>query len=192
MQICVNENNIITGKATIGGFLNGIEISDEQGRKIDNVFGKYKYINGEIVVNEDYADEYLLQVKNEKIAELSTICHVTILNGVDCEYNGLHYDCTPEDTTMLGTLMTAINLGKVAVPYHAKDEACRAYNAAEFTAVYKTCTYWIAYHTTYFNELKHTVLEDLDDVDSVKKVTYGQPLSETRTQSLQANLALLM
>ena len=40
----------------------------------------------------------------------------------------------------------------------------------------QAATQFITYHTTYFNLLKHTIL-DMTDIEEVKKVEYGTELS---------------
>lgn len=59
MQILVNENNIITAYATVGGFDGGIEIDDSI---LPDTFipefknGKFKYENSNVVYNREYTE----------------------------------------------------------------------------------------------------------------------------------------
>lgn len=59
MQILVNENNLITSYATIGGFDGGIEIDEST---IPDTFipefknGKFKYEDGNVVYNREYTE----------------------------------------------------------------------------------------------------------------------------------------
>lgn len=60
MQISVNENNLITSYAIIGGFENGIEIEDSmvpQGFVINFKPKYYLYNKGQIEVNKNYGEE---------------------------------------------------------------------------------------------------------------------------------------
>ena len=60
MQISVNENNLITSYAIIGGFENGIEIEDSmvpQGFVINFKPKYYLYNKGKIEVNKNYGEE---------------------------------------------------------------------------------------------------------------------------------------
>ncbi len=55
MQLQVNEKHEITGYATVGGFVNGIEIGAlPENFAEDFRPGKYLYENGQIVENPDY------------------------------------------------------------------------------------------------------------------------------------------
>lgn len=73
MQIKVNEDNIITSFAFIGGIDGGIEIDDSiLPDGFVNIFGKnrYKYIDGEVVFNnniEEEETEYTLNQQDDLV-----------------------------------------------------------------------------------------------------------------------------
>lgn len=80
MQILVNENNVITSYATVGGFDGGIEVDDSIiPANFTTMFRRnmYLYLDGEIVYNENFVDtrntvdlENNNQLLTEKVAQL--------------------------------------------------------------------------------------------------------------------------
>lgn len=127
--------------------------------------------NLEAAATEDI-DE-LAQCKSRKITEMCSICQTTITSGID--YNNEHYRLNTTDQINLTSLGALAQQGK-SVPYHADGQVCRIYSSEEMLGLVQAATQFIIYHTTYFNLLKHIIL-DLTDVDEVKNVEYGMELS---------------
>lgn len=93
MQILVNENNLIISYAVVGGFVDGIEISDSI---LPDTFvaefkpHKFKYEDGVVSYNRDFSDseeatqlksvneslEEKIKVLEQKVAELEEIVNV--------------------------------------------------------------------------------------------------------------------
>ena len=115
----------------------------------------------------------LAQCKSRKITEMCSICQTTITSGID--YNNEHYRLNTTDQINLTSLGALAQQGK-SVPYHADGQVCRIYSSEEMLGLVQAATQFIIYHTTYFNLLKHIIL-DLTDVDEVKNVEYGMELS---------------
>lgn len=124
----------------------------------------------------------LESVAKRKIIEMSAICQTTITNGID--YNDEHYRLNTTDQINLTSLYSLAQLGQ-SVPYHADGQVCRIYTPEEMIGLAQAGTQWIIYHTTYFNLLKHQILE-MSTVEEVEAVTYGMELKPEYQSILNA------
>lgn len=118
-------------------------------------------------------DSTLEQEKTKKIAEMMACCQNIISTGID--YNEEHYRLNTTDQINLTSLGALAQQGK-SVPYHADGQICRIYSSEEMLGLVQAATQFIIYNTTYFNLLKHTIL-DMTDIEEVKQVEYGTELS---------------
>lgn len=123
-------------------------------------------------------DDLLSQTKQRKINEISLISQSTIINGV--EFNGKHYRLNTTDQINISALNMMAQMGN-KVPYHADGEVCRIFEPEEMIELAKASTSWIVYHTTYFNLLKHQIL-DYTTIEEVESVYYGTPLKKEYQQ----------
>lgn len=123
-------------------------------------------------------DDLLSQTKQRKINEISLISQSTIINGV--EFNGKRYRLNTTDQINISALNMMAQMGN-KVPYHADGEVCRIFEPEEMIELAKTSTSWIVYHTTYFNLLKHQILE-YTTIEEVEAIYYGFPLKEEYQQ----------
>lgn len=127
-------------------------------------------------IQQDISDDndLLTQAKQRKINEISLTSQSTIINGI--EYGGKRYRLNTTDQINISALSAMAQLGN-KVPYHADGEICRIFEPEEMLALTKAATSWVVYHTTYFNLLKHQILE-YDNIDDVNKVYYGIELKD--------------
>lgn len=123
-------------------------------------------------------DDLLSQAKQRKINEISLTSQSMIINGV--EFNGKRYRLNTTDQINMSALSAMAQIGN-KVPYHADGEICRVFEPEEMVQLAQTATNWIVYHTTYFNLLKHQILE-YDNLEDVKKVYYGTKLKDEYQQ----------
>ena len=123
-------------------------------------------------------DDLLSQTKQRKINEISLISQSTIINGV--EFNGKHYRLNTTDQINISALNMMAQMGN-KVPYHADGEVCRIFEPEEMIELAKASTSWIVYHTTYFNLLKHQIL-DYTTIEELESVYYGNPLKKEYQQ----------
>lgn len=130
--------------------------------------------NNEEATEEEIAAILLEAEKNRKIMEMSAVCQTTITNGID--YNEEHYRLNTTDQINLTSLYALAQAGQ-SVPYHADGQVCRIYSAEEMIGLVQAGTQWIMYHTTYFNLLKHQILE-IESVEEIEVVEYGMELKE--------------
>lgn len=129
-------------------------------------------ING---LEEEMTDEeLLLAAKKRKITEMSAQSQFAIKNGID--YNEEHYSLNTHDQINLMSLSSLAQNGS-KVPYHPDGGVCRIYEPDEFLGLVEAGVQWITYHTTYFNVLKHQIL-DLTTIDEVEEIEYGMELKE--------------
>lgn len=122
---------------------------------------------------DDTSSNELEQCKSRKIIEMCSLCQTTITSGID--YNNEHYRLNTTDQINLTSLYSLAQLGQ-SVPYHADGKVCRIYTSEEMIRLVQTATKWVIYHTTYYNLLKHQI-QDMTDIEEVKKVEYGTELS---------------
>lgn len=123
-------------------------------------------------------DNLISQVKQRKINEVSLISQSVIINGV--EFNGKQYRLNTTDQINISALNMMAQAGH-KVPYHADGEVCRIFEPEEMILLAQTSTAWIVYHTTYFNLLKHQIL-DYTTIEEVEAVYYGMQLKEEYQQ----------
>nr|DAV11651.1 MAG TPA: protein of unknown function (DUF4376) [Caudoviricetes sp.] len=123
-------------------------------------------------------DDLLSQAKQRKINEISLTSQSMIINGV--EFNSKRYRLNTTDQINMSALSAMAQMGN-KVPYHADGEICRIFEPEEMVQLAQTATNWIVYHTTYFNLLKHQILE-YDNLEDVEKVYYGTKLKDEYQQ----------
>lgn len=131
-------------------------------------------------IQQDISDDndLLSQAKQRKINEVSLTSQSMIINGV--EFNGKRYRLNTTDQINMSALSAMAQMGN-KVPYHADGEICRIFEPEEMVQLAQTATSWIVYHTTYFNLLKHQILE-YDNLEDVEKVYYGIKLKNEYQQ----------
>lgn len=131
-------------------------------------------------IQQDISDDndLLSQAKQRKINEISLTSQSMIINGV--EFNGKRYRLNTTDQINMSALSAMAQMGN-KVPYHADGEICRIFEPEEMVQLAQTATSWIVYHTTYFNLLKHQILE-YDNLEDIEKVYYGIKLKDEYQQ----------
>lgn len=126
--------------------------------------------------NDSLEIDTLSQLKLRKIKEMCSAAQTTITNGIDYGDKGEHYRLNTSDQINFMFLNSMATAGK-KVPYHADGELCRIYEPEEMMGLVQKALGWIVYHTTYYNLLKHQILEMVTEKE-VKDVYYGCPLKE--------------
>lgn len=124
---------------------------------------------------EEDGDVTLEYVIAMKLVEMSNACNAVITRGFDAELSDgdiHHFSLTTQDQLNLITLSTMLASGETAIPYHADDELCKFYSAADITAIISAATAFKTYQVSYFNALKAYV-ESLTDIEAVGAITYG-------------------
>ncbi len=117
----------------------------------------------------------LRAAREEKISELSTICHDTIVSGVSVLLSDNFYHdfkLTVEDQVNILSIEQKIRNGSRYVRYHETGKASRLYSAPDMRKIITAVNNHRDYHTTYFNFLK-TCVNNMYDVSSIKNIVYG-------------------
>lgn len=133
--------------------------------------------DGSIYIEPIPYEPTLEEVKESKISELSDTCNFLIVNGVDLliDSNLEHFSYNENDQVNIKEIFDLAVQTNVPMYYHADGESCKMYTVEQIVNLYATATTNKMHHTTYFNQLKRYV-NDLDDVEDVQAVTYGQEL----------------
>ena len=120
----------------------------------------------------------LEQAMAVKLAELSELCNAAINAGATVtmpDGTEEQFTYSTADQANISEMFTACLMGAESYPYHANDEACKTYTAAQIMAIYGTLSMYKTGQLTYHNQLKQYV-KTLDDMEDVLAVVYGQPL----------------
>lgn len=120
----------------------------------------------------------LEQAMAVKLAELSEVCGAAINAGATVtlpDGTEEQFTYSTADQANISEMFTACLMGAESYPYHANDEACKSYTAAQIMAIYGTLSMYKTGQLTYHNQLKQYV-KTLDDMEDVLAVVYGQPL----------------
>ena len=137
------------------------------------------YIRDELgVSNEEIG---LDLIKKYKIKELSEACKKQIENGVDVEIRGnvehFAYSIENGDQTNIDNLLSSAAQTKMAQPYHCDGGSCKMYSPEEIISIYIAQLTNKTGNTTYYNQLKLYVLNELQKAEDVLAVKYGQELT---------------
>lgn len=122
----------------------------------------------------------LEQAMAVKLAELSEVCGAAINAGATVtlpDGTEEQFTYSTADQANISEMFTACLMGAESYPYHANDEACKTYTAAQIMAIYGTLSMYKTGQLTYHNQLKQYV-KTLDDMEDVLAVVYGQPLTD--------------
>lgn len=138
----------------------------------------------------------LAEAKQSKITELSSICNMSIVTGIDLVIDDKteHFSYTNEDQVNIKELFDLVLQTNTPMYYHADGKSCKLYTAEQIISLYTTAATNKMHHTTYLNQLK-MYIETLEDTDTVNGITYGQELTgiylNTYNNAMaQANLSL--
>ena len=118
-------------------------------------------------------------VRAAKIAEMSAACNAAINAGTTVQMpNGTQeaFTYSTADQANVSEMFMACLMGAESYPYHANDEACKSYTAAEIMSIYGTLSMYKTGQLTYHNQLKQYI-GTLETVQEVQAVTYGQELT---------------
>lgn len=165
---------------------NGYEIDENSVSReiLDDIFS-YKYINGEFIKNDEYAQSKLEEVKAAKISALSNICNRTITTGI--EYNGEHFSLSNDDQINLMKLESSAKENPNSpIFYHADGKTCRLFSSDDIKAIAGLAAQWILLNTSYFNLMKSQI-NSATSIDDIMNINYGTSLNPT----LQAILSVI-
>lgn len=120
----------------------------------------------------------LEDVKNQKIIDLSNQCEHSIYDGVTININGIEEKFSYKEVDQMN-IKNAYELAmqtKLDVPYHSDNNGCKLYTFEQISQLYVKQQINLTHHTTYFNQLKMYIVNEVQNKNDVLKVTYGDPL----------------
>lgn len=121
----------------------------------------------------------VIQAQESKMSELSSVCNQMIDAGTDVQLSDgstKHFTYTLADQANVSEMFTAVMAGAKGYAYHADDDSCMMYSAADIVAIYSTLSSMKTAQITYQNQLKQYV-KTLETVEDIEAVTYGQELT---------------
>lgn len=136
----------------------------------------------------------LKEVQEEKVREMECAQQNLIHKGVEVELSdGTKESFTLEtnDQLSLNTLSVKGIEGTTTLPWHPADESvhCKFYSEEDIKNITDTCANFIAYHVTYFRDLR-IYIRSLKDKDAVKLIEYGIDIpSEYQSEVLKVLLS---
>ena len=142
---------------------------------------EYNELQASIGNKPDVIPLYLKRIREEKIAELCSICEQKIIEGCDVNLSkGIeHFKFTDHDQLNINRLMNCIQMAKLnKIIYHSTGNKATYYSAADFNRIYNAMIKHITYHTTYFNLLKNHI-NNMYSPKEIKEIIYGSSLKES-------------
>ena len=162
----------IQGSNTPGDPLFYIDIISEE---------EYNELEAKIEEKPPVVSLYLKRTREEKIAELCSICQQKIIEGCNIvlSIGTQHFKFNNEDQMNITRLMNNLQLSRnTKVLYHSSGNKVEYYSAADFTKIYNEMNKHITYHTTYFNLLKNCINNMYNPLE-IKKISYGYKLTNS-------------
>lgn len=130
------------------------------------------------------------EVKTSKIVDLSAACNAAIVAGMDVETNQgtEHFSLEQTDQINLTTALTAVQAGAANYPYHADEQLCRMFTAAEIQAIAQASVQHKLYHTTLCNHLL-TWARRAETAEELTGISYT---ADNLPDDLAANMAAVL
>lgn len=132
----------------------------------------------------------LFQIKSDKEAELSAICHSVITEGIDVETTKgtEHFSLQETDQINLTTALSSVKAGAAVYPYHADGQLCRMFTADEIKKIAETAISYTLYHKTLCNHLLAWVRRS-ETPEEIGTITYS---ADNLPDDLAANMESIL
>ena len=131
-------------------------------------------IEDDIIPTDEPTAATLEFVRNAKIAQMSKICHDTIVNGIDVilsDGQSHHFSLQIEDQIKIQALAMKAQGGEQTLFWHEDDKPCQFYSAADILKIYAALENIQTFETTWFNSLKMYIMS-MDNIEQIDAVTY--------------------
>ena len=129
----------------------------------------------DIPVQPDDGEQSTIEfVRDAKIAQMSKICHDTIVNGIDVilsDGESHHFSLEIEDQIKIQALAMKAQNGEQTLFWHEDDKPCQFYSANDILAIYAALEAIQTFETTWFNSLKMYIMS-MDSIEQISAVTY--------------------
>lgn len=157
-------------------------------------------LSGEIKNNITFTAQFeyvptLEEIQEEKVNEMNNEQQKIISAGVDVILSDgtiEHFTLTDHDQNSLLGLKTKVLEGNELIPWHTsnQEDHCKYYSNTDMGIVTETALSFVAYHVTYFRDLR-IYIRSLQEKEKVKKIYYGTEIpAKYQSQPLRDMLAL--
>lgn len=136
----------------------------------------------------------LEEVQESKVSEMNAAQQQIVAYGCEVELTDgtkERFTLTTNDQLSLNALSVKTLEGMQIVPWHPADESvhCKFYSEEDMKKITDACMNWVAYHVTYFRDLR-IYIRSLQDKDSINAIQYGDNIpTEYQSEVLQSMLA---
>lgn len=178
MQICIDSENLITTVVSVGSIEGGIEVSYLPD---DFDFGKYKYIDGEFVLNDDY-DLFLAEnekamfkdAKQQKIIQSKDALKSWLEANPMLYTDGNYYSVTEEKQSLLNSNLASYERAKAAeidypLKWNSTGNECVPWSYEELIALSLTIAAYVAPKVSKQQELELAIkaCETAEELESI-------------------------
>lgn len=152
------------------------------------------YVEPEPVPEPEPYEPTLKEVQEQKVAEMNGIQQQVVASGCEVQLSDgtkERFTLTTNDQLSLNSLSVKALEGMSIIPWHPADESvhCKFYSEADMKTITDTCMNWVAYHVTYFRDLR-IYIRSLTDKETIKAIQYGDDIPfEYQSEVLQSMLA---
>lgn len=165
---------------TYGPIVEVVDISQEEYEVYSEEFSKGTEVSDSVYQDLINRVDVLEYVVNLKVAEMSSICNQSIINGVDVKLTDgktYHFSLTSDDQLNLSTMLIKLVTGTEVFGYHNDNGDCEFYSKEDVAIITKASEDWKLYHVTYFNSLRKYI-RSIKTVKEVREVYYGMSIPE--------------
>lgn len=152
------------------------------------------YVEPEPTPEPEPYEPTLEEVQEQKVSEMNAIQQQVVANGCEVQLSDgtkERFTLTTNDQLSLNSLSVKALEGMSIIPWHPADESvhCKFYSEADMKTITDTCMNWVAYHVTYFRDLR-IYIRSLTDKETIKAIQYGDDIPfEYQSEVLQSMLA---
>lgn len=152
------------------------------------------YVEPEPTPEPEPYEPTLEEVQEQKVAEMNGIQQQVVANGCEVQLSDgtkERFTLTTNDQLSLNSLSVKALEGMSIIPWHPADESvhCKFYSEADMKTITDTCMNWVAYHVTYFRDLR-IYIRSLADKETIKAIQYGDDIPfEYQSEVLQSMLS---
>lgn len=152
------------------------------------------YVEPEPIPEPEPYEPTLEEVQEQKVAEMNGIQQQVVASGCEVQLaDGTkeRFTLTTNDQLSLNSLSVKALEGMSIIPWHPADESvhCKFYSEADMKTITDTCMNWVAYHVTYFRDLR-IYIRSLTDKETIRAIQYGDDIPfEYQSEVLQSMLA---
>ena len=152
------------------------------------------YVEPEPTPEPEPYEPTLEEVQEQKVSEMNAIQQQVVANGCEVQLSDgtkERFTLTTNDQLSLNSLSVKALEGMSIIPWHPADESvhCKFYSESDMKTITDTCMNWVAYHVTYFRDLR-IYIRSLTDKETIKAIQYGDDIPfEYQSEVLQSMLA---